>query len=107
MSYTVVVQPPARLDIAAAHAYLHDRAPRAADLWLDKLEQAIASLTDMPRRCGIAPESKEFPEEIRQLLHGRRGGVYRVLVVVPGDEVRVLDVRHGARQPMRANEIQP
>jgi plasmid stabilization system protein ParE len=107
MKYKVIVQPPARADIEAAYLYLRERAPAAAERWLDGIENAVLTLERLPARCGVAPESKEFPEEIRHLLYGRRGGVYRILFVIRGDEVRVLHVRHGARNVMPRRQIKP
>jgi hypothetical protein len=73
---------------------------------LEGVEAAILTLGRFPTRCGIAPESREFPEEIRQLLYGRRGGRYRILFVIRGNEVRVLHARHGARKTMTRDEIE-
>lgn len=105
MTYRVIIQPPARDDIEAAYLYIRSRAPLAADRWLKQVETAIGTLSQLPRRCAIAPESKEFAEEIRQLLVGRRAGKYRVLFNIRDDVVRVLHVRHGARLPIRPDEL--
>jgi plasmid stabilization system protein ParE len=59
--------------------------------------QAIRSLQDNPERCGLAPESEWCPGEIRQLLHGKRKGVYRILFEIRHDAVYILHVRHGAQ----------
>jgi len=79
MNYRVLIQPPARLDIEAAHLYLLDRSPAAASRWLKGIEKAIQSLRMWPNRFGLAPESREFTEDIRQLIYGRRSGRYRIL----------------------------
>ena len=62
----------------------------------------------MPGRCPLAPENEHFQQDIRQLLYGRGRSIYRILftmVEVAGTsddaEVRVLHVRHGARQTLR------
>jgi plasmid stabilization system protein ParE len=106
MSYRVIVQPPAQADIEAAYLYIRERAPATADRWLDGLEKAIAELDRLPKRCGLARESKEFTEEIRQFLYGRGYWKYRILFVIRGKAVRVLHVRHGAQRAMRADEIE-
>src|SRR4051794_12966888 len=106
MNFRLVIQPPAKLDIDAAFVYIANRSMTAAQRWVDGLEDAIRSLAMFPRRCGIAPESREFPDEIRQLIYGRRSGRYRVLFVIRGRTVRVLHVRHGAQQTMSPDEIQ-
>ena len=52
-----------------------------------------------PARCPVAPESRKFPQEIRELTHGKRRHKhkYRILFTVTEKEVHVLHVRHGAR----------
>jgi plasmid stabilization system protein ParE len=62
-------------------------------------------LEQFPERCGMAPESEQIGREIRQLLYGRRGGVYRALFVVEKDEVHVLHIRHAARDTMTSEEF--
>ena len=52
--------------------------------WFLKLEEEIASLSEMPHRCPLAPENKEFPFEVRQMLYGRKPHRYRVLFTIEG-----------------------
>ena len=94
---SVVVEIPAQQDIAEAHRWLAERAPEAADRWFNGIYDTIGSLETFPERCPLAPESKFFNREIRQLFHGRRQNKYRILFTVGEREVHVLHVRHGAR----------
>jgi plasmid stabilization system protein ParE len=105
MKYRVIIQPPARADIEAAYLYLRDRSEDAAERWLSGLEEAIESLNQLPERFALAPESGEFPEHIRQLIYGRRRGRYRILYLVRENKVHVLHIRHGARRPLRPDEL--
>jgi hypothetical protein len=77
---------------------------KPAERRLRGIEKAIGSLSTLPRRHGIARESAEFEEEIRQMLYGKRG--YRVLFIVRDDTVHVLQVRHEARSNLTSNELQ-
>jgi hypothetical protein len=47
--------------------------------WFQKMKEAIAPLSELPHRCPLAPENKEFPFEVRQLFYGRKPHQYRVL----------------------------
>ncbi len=38
--------------------------------WLEGLKDTIDSLTNLPHRCSLAPESVAFHFEVRQLLQG-------------------------------------
>ena len=66
--------------------------------WFQKLKEAVATLSELPQRCPLAPENKEFPFEVRQLLYGRKPHVYRVLFTIEGDTVVILHIRHGRRR---------
>jgi mRNA-degrading endonuclease RelE of RelBE toxin-antitoxin system len=52
----------------------------------------------MPRRCPLAPESKNWKQPLRHLLHGTKSDTYRVIYTI--DEatkmVFIQTVRHGA-----------
>lgn len=65
--------------------------------WFEGLKEAIASLSTFPHRCPLAPENRQFPFEVRQLLYGRRAHVYRILFTIQAETVVVLHVRHGRR----------
>jgi plasmid stabilization system protein ParE len=101
----VIILPPAERDIEKAYRWLSQRDAFAAIRWYNRLLDAILSLETFPERCPIAPESKYFTSEIRQLLHGRRQHKYRILFDITDEEVRVLHVRHGAR--LALGESQP
>src|SRR5690349_7068897 len=107
MTYDVVIEPPAKENIACAYHFIRADSRAAADRWLRGLERSIQSLAGFPARHGLARENDEFDEEIRQLLYGKRQHVYRVLFVIRGSRVHVLHVRHAARPKMRPDEIQP
>jgi plasmid stabilization system protein ParE len=69
----------------------------AAIRWYNRLLEVIFSLDTFPERCPLAPESKFFNAEIREIFHGRRQHKYRILFTMSENEVHVLHVRHGAR----------
>lgn len=98
MGFRVEIAPQAVFDIDSIFETLRRSAPKAARDWLDGLEDAIATLTDMPARCPLAPENDYFHVEIRQLLYGR----YRILFTIAApDEVWIVHVRHAARQVLK------
>src|SRR5215470_8396514 len=89
---------PAQHDIAEAHRWLAERDVKAADRWFNDLYDTIGSLELFPERCPLAPESKFFDHEIREIFHGRRQHKYRILFTVAAQEVHILHIRHSARQ---------
>jgi plasmid stabilization system protein ParE len=103
--YRLIIQPPAFDDLDEAFQWIKERSPEAAARWFSGFVEAIDSLSTSPQRCGLAPENDAVEPEIRQLLYGRRSGVYRALFTIAGNEVRVLHIRHAARQTMTADEL--
>ncbi len=105
MTYQVVVQPSAQAELDEACRWVHQQSPARAVKWYHGLLEALRSLESNPERCGLAPESEYFEEQIRQLLYGKRNGVYRILFTVQGQTVSVLHIRHGARRLLDPGEL--
>ena len=80
---------------------ISEHAAEAGLRWFQGLEEAIASLSDLPARCPLAPENKSFPFEVRHLLYGRKPHVYRVLLTIEGNTVFILHIRHARRNPLK------
>ncbi|HEY7391377.1 MAG TPA: type II toxin-antitoxin system RelE/ParE family toxin [Bryobacteraceae bacterium] len=69
MAFSVETTGQAKQDLLDILEWLiEERAGDNGLRWFLKLEEAIASLSEMPHRCPFAPENKEFPFEVRQLL---------------------------------------
>lgn len=105
MSHFVRITARALSEIDEALDWIAERSPSAATRWLDKLMEAVDSLEENPERCGLAPESDWYPGELRQLLYGRRRGIYRVLFEVRERTVYILRVRHGAQHLLEPGEL--
>ena len=101
MTYRVIIEAPAQADMEETYRWIAQESLERAVRWYNGLVDAITSLATLPERCPFAPENAFFSEEIRQLLYGKRGGVYRILFTVVHDTVHVLHVRHGARRSLR------
>ena len=103
MDFRVELSQQAQRDIAAIYDWLQSQqAGDAGARWFLALRAAVASLTNLPPRCPLAPESRDSPVEVRHLLYGRRPHVYRILFAIEGDVVQVLHIRHGRRRPIRS-----
>jgi len=82
-----------------------------ANEWFRGLVEAINSLKTFPNRCPIAPESRSFPIEIRQLLYGKARRQYRIIFGTSVDEktsedvVLVYRIRHASQSYLEGIEI--
>lgn len=93
-------------EIDSALEYLLLRSPDAARDFQDGMDEAILSLSEMPRRCQLAPEYGIITRPLRQLIYRYGRTVYRILFTIyeaEGDasaSVRVLRVLHGSQQQL-------
>ena len=102
--HQVNILPSAERDIAEAYQRLVEYDVDTAARWYNRLLEVIFSLDIFPERAPLAPESKSFNKEIREVFHGRRQYKYRILFTVAENEVHVLHVRHGARRALGETE---
>ncbi len=96
MKYHVRISETAADQIDDAYAWLAERTDHAQE-WHDHLLKAIASLEDMPFRCPRVPEKEDASGAVRHLIFGGKWHGYRVLFKVEGEDVIILQLRHGAR----------
>lgn len=112
MAFRVEVEPQAFEDLDAIAAYIKERGSfEVGERWFRGIMRAIRSLQEMPTRCPVAPESRELNQEVRLLLHGRKSRAYKIYFAIRYDApvrgiIRVLHVRHWARQAVSACELQ-
>jgi plasmid stabilization system protein ParE len=96
----------AERDIDETLAWLcRQGADSAASRWHERLLAAVATLEREPERCPIAPESEELGIELRELLFGRRQGIYRILFIIEQRTVTVVHIRHAARDALRPDDL--
>ena len=95
MDFRVELSDQAQRDIAEIYDWLQSQhAGDAGARWFAALRASIASLTSLSSRCPLAPETRDSPIAVRQLLYGRPPHVYRILFFIERDAVQVLHVRH-------------
>ncbi len=106
MTFQVEITPIAQTQIEKAYQWYRKLNPDFADRWFRNLMNKIATLQFLPRRSALAVEHEIFPEEVRQLLHGDRKNVYRILFTICDDTVSILYVRHSAQAPLTREDIE-
>ena len=109
MAFRVELAPRALADLDQAADYIKEHGSlEQAEKWFNSMFDAIASLQKMPTRCPVAEESEGLSQEVRLLLHGRRGRCYRVYYYIDhyNQTIRVFHVRHWARERLSAEELQ-
>ena len=98
MTYRLRVTARAVADADEAYAWIAEHlSPAQADRWYEGLFEQMETLTRRPTRCPVRPESDKFPEELRQLLYGKRKSKHRIIFTIRDTDVVVLYVHHAAR----------
>lgn len=107
MAFTVVLRPRARADITNNADWLEaTQGLRAAERWRNGLVSAvIPALEADPTRYPQADEAAEIGLDLRELLHGRRRHVFRVLFTIDGNTVYIHRVRHAAQDRLTEDDV--
>jgi plasmid stabilization system protein ParE len=106
MKYRVRLTARAERDVDEALAWLCEQgAGSAARRWHQRILAAVGKLERQPERCPLAAESEDLGIELRELIFGRRQGVYRVLFIIERRTVCILHIRHSARDVLRPDEL--
>ena len=86
-------------DLDHVYARIEAASSTQAALWFARMEQAIFSLETLPQRGARVPEDAG----LRQLLHGRKPYIYRVIyeVDVAAATVYVLHIRGPRRDRIK------
>ena len=101
MTYRLRITARAVVDADEAYAWITEHlSPAQAERWYQGLFQQMETLTQHPTRCPRAAESHKFPEELRELLYGKRKNKYRIIFTIRDNDVVVLYVHHAARKEL-------
>ena len=102
MKFQVKLTRNAKLGIESAYLWLKQYNQAYADQWFRNLMNSIATLQDKPKRCALARENDNFPEEIRQLIYGKSRNKYRIIFTVQEQIVYILYIRHSAQSEIES-----
>ncbi|MEH2412854.1 type II toxin-antitoxin system RelE/ParE family toxin [Nostoc sp.] len=83
MKYRVIILPVAKADINAAAKWIRQNdSQQKAKVWVNEINDAVASLNTFTARCALAAIDDAFEEEIRQLLYRKGKEVYRIVFTI-------------------------
>lgn len=106
MSYRIHLTEKALADIEVVLHWLHEQGATAAgQRWFSSLWKTLDTLESDPERCSTAAEAEDIGRDIRELLFGKRRGVYRILFEVRGRTVHILRVWHSARETVSIDDL--
>lgn len=99
--FEVELTPVAYDELAAAFAYRSrtTNAVSASD-WVRRLLAAAHTLRTMPERCGRAAEAETTGLDVRELLFGKKQGIYRIVFTIHPGVVWVRHIRRASRGPV-------
>jgi len=98
MTHRITIEATAEREIRTiARWKIQNVSPTIAARWYNGLLKKVATPRTHPKRCPIAAEDDSFLVEIRELLHGRRRNLFRILFTIRDDTVSILFVHHSAQ----------
>jgi plasmid stabilization system protein ParE len=101
VTYRLRITARAVADADEAYAWIAEHfSPAKAESWYEGLFKQMATLTRLPLRCPLAAESDKFPEELRQLLYGKRNNKYRIIFTIRDADIVVLFIHHSSRDEL-------
>lgn len=111
MKYRIDISRPALTDAEKTYLWLKEESEEIANKWFKDLVKTINSLQNFPSRCPLAPETRSFLIDIRQLLYGKGKQQYRILFGISVDEktaedvVLIYRIRHSSQKYLDGIEI--
>jgi plasmid stabilization system protein ParE len=106
VTYRLRVTARAVADADEAYAWIAEHlSPVQAERWYQGLFKQTETLTQQPLRRPLAAESDQLPEELRELLYGKRKNKYRIIFAIRDDDVVVLYVHHAARKELEPRRL--
>ncbi len=105
MSFEVEYTANAQHELEDVYLWIKARAPISAARWRDDVIAKVESLSTDPQRHRLAPESRRFPVDIRQLLFRKRRSQFRILFTITGRRVIILSFRHHSRWPLEEGDL--
>jgi plasmid stabilization system protein ParE len=104
--YHVLLTDKAEADVADVLAWFRDQSAHAAGAkWFAQLMAVVDKLETLPERCAKAAEGADLGLDLREILVGKRRGVYRVIFEIEGRTVHILRVWHSARDALSADDV--
>ena len=106
MRYQVRLTNQAEADVESVlRWFASQRAMSAGATWLSALMARLDTLETNPDGCRIADESDDIGSEIRELLFGKRRGMYRLLFRIDLQTVHILRIWHTARDTPTRDDL--
>ncbi|MBZ0253101.1 MAG: type II toxin-antitoxin system RelE/ParE family toxin [Candidatus Methylomirabilis sp.] len=103
--YVVDVTPRALASALDAYAWIALHSHFAAESWAAGLWATVDTLQTLAERGARCGDGGLIKEDLREIFYGRGRNAYRIIYRIDGDVVHVLEIRHGARTPLGADEF--
>ena len=97
--FQIVILPRADFDMQqSVDWWKNNRSHEQAEKWYLEILEAIESLSGLPKRFSLAPESETLGVALHQMPFGVSSRpTHRLLYTIDGERVIVLRVLHGAQ----------
>ena len=108
MTWSINILPLAEVDFREMYAFIAGYSPAGAERWKQAFEIALQRLKDNPLSCGLAPESRHFNFELRQLrFKTKHGRFYRAVYRIDKNVVIIYRLRGPGQAMLMRGELSP
>ena len=102
----VEIHPEAATDLRRITLFISKRvSSKSAATWYDRIKAAMSRLANEANQWPQADDAVELGIDLREMLHGRRPHVYRILFTIDGDLVNVHRIRHAAQDRLSQDDL--
>ena len=106
MTFRVNLSARATSDVDAILRWIEDRSPAGAAAWYQRWLEALETISQRADGLGLAPESEDHPEAIRQIIFKtKHGRPYRALFALHGAEAFILHIRGPGQKLLGPEEL--
>lgn len=99
--YHVTINPSVYKKLDEIFSYIALESPKIAVDLLDGIEERVMSLESMPERFATILENiTHKPRRLHHCFYKK----FRIIYAIRDNEVRILDIRHGAQNFLSAND---
>ena len=105
MVYQIEISPTAVADIESIFLWIKEDSPERAYRWVRGCYEIMLTLSNFPRRCSLALESKYMGIEVRQLLYKKQFHILFTVSEAAEEQegiVYIHRVRRGSQQKLQS-----
>jgi len=106
LEHFIIVLPKAKQDIRHNVDWLQRKySDQTASRWQSAVTRTMRTLKNNPSRFAFASEANDLSVPLRELIHGKRRIVYRILFTITNNTVYIHRIRNAAQDRLGEDDF--